>query len=254
MGLELGHENWAWLLSHVGVWSFVAARVLGLCVTAPALAVPALDWRLRVMLALLLSAVVIPLIAPTIALPLTVTSVGWGLLLEVLMGAILGWSAALIIAGACLGGDLVAAQAGLSTSSLLDPDTGEETTVIGRLYGWLALMVFVSLNGPLILISALVESYSIIPAGRLLISNDTAELSFGQVGRALELALRVAAPPALALVLAGIVLGLLSRATSSLPLSAMVLPIRSAFGIMLVVLSLATLLATLGSTWDTFPF
>ncbi len=170
-------------------------------------------------------------------------------------GGILGWSAALIIAGARLGGELVAAQAGLSTASLFDPDTGEETTVLGRLYGWIALAVFLALDGPLILIRALIESYRAVPAGRLLISQETAELAFGQVGRALELSLRVAAAPAaLALTLAGIVLGWLSRAAPSLPFVALALPIRTVVGVVLIMLSLATLIVTLASAWDAFPF
>ena len=170
------------------------------------------------------------------------------------MGGMLGWSAALIIAGARLGGELVAAQAGLSTASLFDPDTGEESTVLGRLYGWIALAVFLALDGPLILIRALVESYGAVPAGRLLISQQTADLAFAQVGRALELSLRAAAPAALALTLAGIVLGWLSRAAPSLPFVALALPIRSVLGVVLVIISLATLAATLASAWDTFLF
>ncbi len=174
--------------------------------------------------------------------------------MEVLTGGIIGWSAALIIAGARLAGELVAAQAGLSTASLFDPETGEELTVLGRLYGWIALAVFLALDGPLILVCALVESYRAIPAGGFLISQETAELAFGQVGRALELSLRAAAPPALALTLAGIVLGWLSRAAPSLPFVALALPIRTVLGVVLVTLSLATLVATLAGTWNTLPF
>ena len=82
---------------------------------------------------------------------------GWSgtaqaLLLEVLTGGVLGWSAALIVAGARLAGELVAAQAGLSTATLIDPETGEELTPLGRLYGWIALAVFLALDGPLVLV------------------------------------------------------------------------------------------------------
>ena len=38
MGLEIGDGNWAWVLGHAAVWALVGARVLGLCLTAPALA------------------------------------------------------------------------------------------------------------------------------------------------------------------------------------------------------------------------
>jgi flagellar biosynthetic protein FliR len=254
MGLDISDAIWAWVISHAGVWALVAARVLGVCLTAPALAIPELDWRFRLVLALLLSTVLIPVLGPSIAPPLDLASAGWGLLLEVLTGGIIGWSAALIIAGARLAGELVSAQAGLSTASLFDPETGEEITVLGKLYGWIALAVFLALDGPLILVCALVDSYRAIPAGGLLISTATAELAFGQVGSALELSLRAAAPPALALTLAGVVLGWLSRAAPSLPFVALALPIRTVLGVVLVILSLATLVATLTSTWNTLSF
>ena len=254
MILDISDGNWAWILGHAGVWALVAARVLGLCFTAPALAIPELDWRFRLILTLLLSAVLIPVLGPLIAPPMDLPRAGWGLLMEGLTGGLIGWSAALIIAGARLAGDLVAAQAGLSTASLFDPETGEEMTVIGRLYGWIALAVFLALEGPLVLVCALVDSYRAIPAGGFLISLETAELAFGQVGRALELSLRAAAPPAVALTLAGVVLGWLSRAAPSLPFVALALPIRTVLGVVLVIVSLGTLVATLAGTWNTLPF
>jgi flagellar biosynthetic protein FliR len=254
MALEIGDWNWPWVLSHAGVWAMVMARVLGLCLTAPVLAVPELDWRLRLLLAVVLGVVLIPVLDPLIVPPSDRSSAGWALVLEILTGGILGWWAALVIAGARMAGELVAAQAGLSTAALFDPETGEEITVLGRLYGWVALAVFLALDGPLVLVGALVESYQAVPAGRLLISEGTAALAFAHVGRALEVALRAAAPPALALCLAGIVLGWLSRAASSLPFIALALPIRSFLGVVLVLLSLGALVATLSGAWDTFPW
>ena len=76
-------------------------------------------------------------------------------------------------------------------------------------------------------------------------------LAFAQVGRALELALQAAAPAGAGADLAGIVLGWLSRAAPSLPFVALALPIRSFLGIVLVLLSLATLAATLSGAWGT---
>jgi len=254
MALGISDGNWAWVLGHACVWALVLARVLGLCLTAPALAVPQLDWRFRLGLAAVLSGVLIPVLEPVIAPSQDWPSVAQAVLMEVFVGGILGWSAALIVAGARLGGDLVAAGAGLSTGSLFDPDTGEEVTVLGRLYGWIALAVFLALDGPLVLVGALVESYQAIPAGRLLISRETADLAFAQVGRALELALRAAAPPAVALILAGIVLGWLSRSAPSLPFVALALPIRSALSVVLIILTLATLGVTLSSAWNALPW
>ncbi len=254
MAPDLSMANWAWVLSHAGVWILILARVLGLCLTAPSLAIPELDWRFRLVLALVLGGVLIPVLEPRITPPADAAAVAWGVIFELLAGSLIGWSAALIISGARLAGEMIAAPAGLSTAALFDPETGEETTVLGRLYGWMALAVFLALDGPLILVTSLVESYHAIPAGGLRLAEETLELAFGQVGRALALSLQAAAPPALALTLTGIVLGWLSRAASSLPFVALAMPIRYVLGVMLVILSLTTLVATLAAAWESFSF
>jgi flagellar biosynthetic protein FliR len=254
MPWENGDWSWAWLLSHAGVWALVLARVLGLCLSAPALAVPELDWRFRLGLAILLGTVVIPVVEPLVMSPVGWSSLARAGLMEVLTGGVIGWSAALIVAGARLAGELVGAQAGLSTAMLLDPETGEEIAPLGRFYGWIALIVFLALDGPLVLVRALVESYHVVPAGGFVISHETAELAFVHVGRTLELALQAAAPPALALALTGIVMCWLSRAASSLPFVALALPIRSLLGVVVVLLSLTTLVVTLSGAWSSFSW
>jgi flagellar biosynthesis protein FliR len=254
MAWENGDWNWAWLVSQAVVWALVLARVLGLCLTAPALAIPELDWRFRLGLAAFLGIVLVPVVEPMITSPRGWSGIARAGLLEVFMGGVLGWSAALIVAGARLAGELVATQAGLSTATLLDPETGEQLTPLGRFYGWIALVVFLALDGPLVLVRALVESYHVVPAGGLFVSSDTAELALSQIGRTLELALQAAAPPALALALTGMIMCWLSRAASSLPFIALALPIRSLLGIVLVLLSLTTLIVTLSHAWSALPW
>jgi flagellar biosynthesis protein FliR len=254
MALEIGGESWAWVLNHAGVWALVLARILGLCVTAPALAVPELDWRFRLGLAVVISAVLIPVLEPSIAPPAAWQGAAQALLSELLTGGVLGWSAALVVAGARQAGELVAAQAGFSTATLLDAKTGDGLTPLGGLYGWIALAVFLAIDGPLLLVRALADSYAAVPAGRLIVSHETAMLAFAQVGRALALAVGAAAPPAVALVLAGIVVGWLSRTAPSLPFVALALPIRSFLGLVLVMLGLAALAAILAGAWGTLPW
>ena len=156
---ESGELDWPWLLCHASVCGLVLARVLGLCLTAPGLAIPELDWRFRIGLAAVLGVVLIPVVEPSIVAPVGWQSVASASFLELLAGAVLGYLAATIVAGARMAGELVAAQAGLSTSTLLDPETGEEIGPLGRLYGWIAVVAFLGLGGPLILVKVLAESY-----------------------------------------------------------------------------------------------
>jgi flagellar biosynthesis protein FliR len=247
----------AGLLGNAGLWALVLARVLGLAWTAPALATPGLGMRFRLALAVLLCGVAFPVVAPSLAAAAPAAAgwlaVGRTCLVEGLVGAALGWSAALIVGGARQAGELVGLQAGLSPAALLDPEAAEELTPLGHLYGLIALAVFLALDGPLALVTGLVESYRVVPVGGLVLSEETARHAFGQVGTALELVLQAAAPTALALALAGVALGLLGRAAPSLPLVVLSLPIRFALGLTLVLFGLTALAATLAAAWGEWP-
>lgn len=231
----------------------VLARTLGLVATAPVLAAPGLEPRFRLLLAVALAALIAPVVGPGMTSP-----TGWGdvavvCMGEAVVGAALGWAAGLVIAGARQAGEVVGAQSGLSTASLFDPDAGDGLTPMGHLYGLVALGVFLALDGPLMLVRALVESYEAMPAGGLAMSGDLADVAFGHVGRALALAVRASAPVAIAMTLAGVALGLIGRAAPSLPMATMALPVRYALGLVLAILGAATLAGTLAAAWRIWP-
>jgi len=228
----------------------VFARVLGLGATAPALATPGLEPRFRLLLAIALAAVVAPAVAPTVVAPTGAAAIMTAGLGEVLVGAAIGWAAGLVIAGARQAGEVVGAQAGLSAAALFDPEAGDELTPLGHLYGLVALGVFLAMDGPLTLVGALVESYEAMPAGGPPFSAETAGAAFARVGRALALTVRAAAPPAIAMTLAGVALGLIGRAAPSLPTATMALPVRYALGLLLAILGAVALAGTIAAAWQ----
>ncbi|MDB5351249.1 MAG: flagellar biosynthesis pathway, component FliR [Planctomycetota bacterium] len=235
--------------SHVGVYALVLARVLGMAATAPGWGTPGLGWRIRLGLA----AMVTLAVAPAVNLGLTRPLNGWHVAqlvpIELAVGAMLGQAMSLLLAGARQAGELVGMQSGLSAASLFDPEAGDDLNPIGHVYGLVAMGAFLAMDGPLALVGSLVESYRAIPVDGLGLSPETVDLMFARVGWALSLAVRAAAPAALALVLAGVALGLLGRAAPSLQLMSLALPIRVAVGLVLVLLGLASLAGVFASAW-----
>ncbi len=240
-------------------WTLVFARVAGLAWTAPGWASAGLPGRFRVVLAVSLTILVAPLATRNLVVPRDAAGLVSSLVVEAIIGAAMGATAALVIAGARQAGEIVGGQAGLSPASLLDPDAGDGMNVLGHLYGWVALGVFLSLHGPTELVRAIAASYTPLPVGGgapdSLKATELVDGLFAAVARALALALRAACPPALALLIAGIALGLLGRASPSLQLVALSLPVRTGLGLVLAALGLVTLAATLGAAWESsFPF
>jgi flagellar biosynthesis protein FliR len=225
---------------------------MGLAATAPAWGTPGLGWRVRLGLAGILTLAIAPVVGSLVPAPSSPIALGRTCLTEACIGAALGFSMALIVAAARQAGDLVATQAGLSAASLFDPEAGESLTALGHLYGLLALGTFLAFDGPVKLVGALVESYRLVPSGGSPLTFETAEGAFGQLGRALLLSLQAAAPAALALALAGMALGLLARAAPSFQFMSLALPIRSALGVLFVLLGLVTLAGTFSHTWQAY--
>ena len=242
------------IAAHAPVWIMVLARTSGVVMTAPMTVIPGVHWMLRIFLSLVLGAVLIPVIEPMVGMLPAGPGLAWLGLLELLVGGLLGMSAGLIVAAARQAGDVVAAQAGLSTAALFDPETGDELTALGHFYGIIALAVFLAMDGPLVMIGALVESYRTVPVGGMSISDVTVSRTFGQVGSALALSLRAAAPPAVALALAGIVMGWIGRLAPAVPIMSLSLPVRSVLGIVLVFLSLSALVATFARAWTVWSW
>ena len=163
------------MLGHAGVWALVLARVLGLCLTAPALAVPGAGLAVpagagRASSVRFWFRVLEPMIVPPVGWP----GIAQAVLLEVLTGGVLGWSAALIVAGARLAGELVAAQAGLSTATLFDPETGEEVTPWAGFTAGSRWPCFWRSMARWSWSGRWSRAIDAVPAGRLLISHETA--------------------------------------------------------------------------------
>ena len=238
-----------WLARHVPAVALATARTAGVCFTAPVFAAPGLDWRFRVVLAAALGGWTAPLAAAAIGEPTSGFGLGWLVANELVVGGLMGLSASLVVAAARQAGELVAAQAGLATSSLFDPETGEELTALGHLYGLIAIAAFLALDGPLMMVDSLLRSFGGIPAGRMAFEPESARALFAHAAGALKLALRAAAPPAVALATAGVALGWLGRLAPSVPLMTLSLPIRAVLGTLLVMGSLGALAACLDGAW-----
>ena len=253
--MALSWDLITWLAGRGTPWFLVLARVSGLAWTAPGLATVGLDARFRLFLAVCLTVMITPLVGREIAIVPGLPSLAGACVFEAVIGAGLGWSASLVIASARQAGEIVGAQAGLSPAALFDPSLGEAMTPMGHLYGLVAMGVFLALSGPTELVRALAESYRVVPAGGALPTLETANWAFGMVGQSLALTLRLAAPPALALILAGLALGLLGRASPSLQLVSLSLPVRTMLGLFLALLGIASLALILGHAWQgVFPW
>ncbi len=138
-------------------WPFV--RMLALFSSAPILSNRAIPMRVRVLLALLITIVVAPNVAPP-----PPGADPFGLLLQqLLVGFVVGFSMRIVFAAIEYAGDVAGLQIGLGFAMFVDPTNSRQTPLIGSFLNLLAMLVFLSINGHLMLIASLVESFQVVP-------------------------------------------------------------------------------------------
>lgn len=148
-----------WMVAFL--WPFV--RMLALISTAPILSEAAVPRAAKVGLAALLAIVVAPTLGAMPAVPLVSAAGFWILIQQVLIGAALGFSMRLVFAAVQAAGEYVGLQMGLSFASFFDPTSGGNTMVIARLLNVMAMLIFLAVDGHLVVIMTLAESFQALP-------------------------------------------------------------------------------------------
>lgn len=149
----------AWMLGFL--WPFV--RMLSLVASAPLFGETAVPRAVKVVLAGFLALVIAPTLAPMPAVaPVSMAGL-WILLQQVLIGAAMGFAMRMVFALVQVAGDYVGLQMGLSFAAFFDPTSGGNTMVLARLLNVIAMLLFLAVDGHLLLISTLAESFRTLP-------------------------------------------------------------------------------------------
>ena len=130
---------------------------------------------------------------------------------EFIIGAMIGFLTQLLILGIEFGGSIMDTQAGLSVASLLDPSTGQTTSILSRLVRQISILVFFLINGHHVVLGTLIQSFRAIPITSRL---NIYEASGYVVSVSVDIfvaALQIAAPILLVVFLIDFGFGLLSR-------------------------------------------
>jgi hypothetical protein len=97
-----------------------------------------------------------------------------GLLLcaeQIIVGALFGLSLQLLFQAFVIAGQIVAVQMGMAFASMVDPANGVNVTVIGQFLTMLVSVLFLLMNGHLVVFEVLTESFTTLPVGSALVVN-----------------------------------------------------------------------------------
>lgn len=157
---------------------------------------------------------------------------------EVMVGVAIGFALQIGFSAAFVAGETLSNAMGLGFASLNDPQSGTSTPVIGQFLSILATLLLLAMDGHLMLIAIIIDSYDTLPPGNAFMSFTAIEnlVTFG--GSLFAMGLLIALPVGSALILIQLVMGMLARSAPAMNLFAVGLPVALLAG--LVLLAIAT--------------
>ena len=134
--------------------------------------------------------------------------------LNIVVGALIGYMAQLILLAVDAGADMINMQMGLSSAMVLDPTTSSQVSILSKIMSLLGILVFIHLGGIYWLIMALMRSFEIFPIFAISIPLDklvNMDYLISMSSNVLYMGLQIASPILLATLGQDIILGVISK-------------------------------------------
>lgn len=231
-GLSIEPQLWALLFAMVRIGAaFVAAPVFS------AVAIP-LPARIALTGAIGVLVMNVAHIAP----PAEIFSLATFLAIaaEALIGLAMGFVLQVAFAAPMVASEVISMSMGLGFANAVDPASGHATPAIGTFLSLMLTLIFLSLDGHLVLVDLVVRSYQVMPPGAWIAPERLLGIAmFG--GYTFLAGLLLSLPIGFLLLCLNLIVGMLSRAAPALNLFAVGLPASLLFGVVALLLALSAM-------------
>lgn len=218
-----------WVASYL----WVLFRIASLLMTMPVLGTQLLPVRVRLYFALALTLLIAPQVGEVPLLDALSLSTWIVIGEQILIGAAMGFSLQLRFQVHVLAGQIIAMQMGLGFASMNDPSTGISVAVVAQVFTMLVTLLFLAMNGHLVVLEVLAESFTTLPIGESLGRMDFQALVL-RFSWVMAAAILIGMPAITALLIVNISFGVMMRAAPQLNIFSIGFPLTLVFGLFIM--------------------
>lgn len=231
------HQLMTTMMSYL--WPFI--RIAAVLMLVPVLGAQVIPARIRIAFAVLMTMVIAPTLpAMGFIEPLSISGI-LIIMQQVVVGLAMGFIVLMVFQMFIIGGQVIAMQTGLGFAALVDPGTNNSVPLVSQFYLIFVTLIFVALNGHLVFIELLAESFTLLPVSDKLVSAEALWSLISFSAWMFKGAIQVAIPAIASLLLVNLSFGVMTRAAPQLNIFAVGFPITLTFGLIVVYLTIFTL-------------
>ena len=221
------------------------ARIGTMVMLLPGLGELTVSPRVRLTIALVLTAVILPLHRADYQLDLRAFGpVLTTLIQELLVGAVLGLLARLTISALQIAGTVAAQQMGLGFVTAVDPTQGQQGMIVGNFLAVLGITMIFATDMHHLVIAALNDSYTLFRPGEVPVVGDVASALTNTVTAAFRIGVQLAAPFLVFGLLFNLGLGVLSRLMPQMQVFFVGMPLSILLGFLILLLVVGAMMMT----------
>jgi len=218
------------------VWPFL--RALALFSALPVLGTRSVPTRVRIALSGLIAFAAQPSLPPVEPVALDSPAAFALVVQQGLIGAALGFAVRVAFAAVEFAGELIGLQMGLNFAAFFDPISAGTATATSRFFGTMIAWLFIVINGHLMIVAALVQSFAAFPAGAEPFAFLKAVAPWRWGSEIFATGLWIALPLIAMLLFVNLVLGAISRVASQINIFAIGFPVTLGVGLIGILLTL----------------
>jgi flagellar biosynthesis protein FliR len=221
------------------LWPFL--RVLAVFTSAPVLSSRSVPMRVKIALSLLVALACQATIPSSLDYSIASPDAVGVVMQQVLIGLSIGFAVRLVFAAMELAGEVVGFQMGLNFAAFFDPSLNSQSSAVARFYGQMATLLFVVLNGHVMVIMAVTTSFDAFPVSPHFLQA-MASMQLYRLGTELfASALWISLPVVGMLLFVNLALGVISRVAPQINIFAVGFPVTLVVGIVGIAVTLPTL-------------
>lgn len=237
------------VLFNLPVFLLVLFRVSSFFMVMPIIGSRFIPSRIRLAFSFVLTLVIIPLVPKMPAIPLLSLTMVLLAVKQVLVGIAAGFIFQIVFEIFLYAGQLISLQTGLGFATVMDPTSGP-INMMSRVYSFAIMLVFLMLNGHLLLIQMLVNSFHTMPLMATSLSASQAGSIIQFSGLIFSGAVSITLPVLIALLLVNFTFAVMTRSAPSLNIFTVGFPITLMMGLFIIYITFTNVMANANGMFE----
>lgn len=157
---------------------------------------------------------------------------------ELFLGLLMGFVLQLVFQIFVLGGQIISMQAGLGFAVMVDPSSKASVPLISQFYLMMVTLIFLSLNGHLVIIESIIDSFKMMPVGHIALETSTVWKVILFSGWMFKQAVLISIPALLSLLIVSLSFGIMARVAPQLNIFTLGFPITLLMAVVVIKIGL----------------